>query len=96
MPRVLVCVNLLDEAKRKQIHVDLEELSRLLGVPVVGTVARKKRSIRGLVERLDDLMEGSAGENPGGYSIPGALRRACAVLEPVLEARLQGGCRPVG
>ncbi len=90
MPRVLVCVNLLDEAKRKQIHVDLEELSRLLGVPVVGTVARKKRSIRGLVERLDDLMEGSVRGEPRRVQYPRGIEAACAVLEPVLEARLQG------
>ena len=36
---VVVCVNLMDEAKRKRIHVDLEELSRQLGVLVVGTSA---------------------------------------------------------
>lgn len=34
-PNVLVCVNLLDEAKKKSIKVDLSELSNLLGVPVV-------------------------------------------------------------
>ena len=33
----VVCVNLLDEAKKKRIKVDLEKLSPLLGVPVVGT-----------------------------------------------------------
>ena len=38
--RAVVCVNLLDEARRKGIHVRLEELSRLLGVPVVGCAAR--------------------------------------------------------
>ncbi|PKM90870.1 MAG: ferrous iron transport protein B [Firmicutes bacterium HGW-Firmicutes-12] len=37
---VVVCVNLLDEATRKKIKVDLEKLSDLLGVPVVGTNAR--------------------------------------------------------
>lgn len=32
---VIVCVNLLDEAKKKNIKVDLTKLSNLLGVPVV-------------------------------------------------------------
>lgn len=34
-PNVVVCVNLLDEAKKKGINVDLEKLSKYLGVPVV-------------------------------------------------------------
>ncbi len=33
--RAVVCVNLLDEAKKKSIEIDLEHLSKLLGVPVV-------------------------------------------------------------
>lgn len=41
--RVAVCVNLMDEARRKGLRVDLSLLSERLGVPVVGTVARKKR-----------------------------------------------------
>lgn len=32
---IIVCVNLLDEAKKKKIKVDLEKLSFELGVPVV-------------------------------------------------------------
>ena len=48
---VVVCVNLMDEAKRKKIHIDLETLSKRLGVPVIGTVARKKRSLDRLCSR---------------------------------------------
>ena len=32
---VIVCVNLLDEAKKKKIKIDLDKLSEELGVPVV-------------------------------------------------------------
>lgn len=38
--RVVVCVNLLDEAERKKIRINLEKLSQLLNVPVIGTNAR--------------------------------------------------------
>ena len=34
-PNIIVCVNLLDEAKSKKISIDLSKLSNLLGVPVV-------------------------------------------------------------
>ena len=42
---IIVCVNLLDEANKKNIKIDLDELSNKLGVPVVGTIARKKSTL---------------------------------------------------
>lgn len=49
---IIVCVNLLDEAKRKKIKIDLQELSKQLGVPVVGTNARKKKTLNNLLETV--------------------------------------------
>lgn len=46
---VIVVVNLLDEAKKKKIEIDLEELSSLLGVPVIGCAASQKKGIKELV-----------------------------------------------
>ncbi len=53
--RVLVCVNLMDEASRKNMLPDLEALSERLGVPVVGTSAGRKRGLKKLVASLDAL-----------------------------------------
>lgn len=50
--RIVVCVNLLDEAKKKNINVDLEKLSELLKIPVVGTVATKKKTLKDLKEKI--------------------------------------------
>lgn len=50
---VIVCVNLMDEAKRKGIEIDLDKLSESLGVPVVSTVARDKKSLKTLCQQLD-------------------------------------------
>ena len=49
---VVVCVNLLDEAKKKKISIDLDELSIQLGVPVVGTSARSKKGLDMLSEEI--------------------------------------------
>ena len=49
---VIVCVNLLDEAKKKKIKIDLNKLSKELGVPVVGTIARKKKTLNNLMEKV--------------------------------------------
>lgn len=50
---VIVCVNLMDESKKKKITIDLQAISKKLGVPVIGTAARSKKG-------LDDLMDAVA------------------------------------
>lgn len=50
---IIVCVNLLDDAKKKNIKVDLKKLEELLGVPVVGTIARKEKTLNKLLEKID-------------------------------------------
>ena len=57
-PRVLLCVNLLDEAKRHGLHLDLPLLSERLGIPVVGISAREKGSRETLLRALDALIDG--------------------------------------
>ena len=42
---VIICVNLLDEAKKKGIFIDTNLLSKLLGIPVIGVTARKTKTL---------------------------------------------------
>ncbi|MCI8524937.1 MAG: ferrous iron transport protein B [Oscillospiraceae bacterium] len=84
----VVCVNLLDEASRRQIRVDLDGLSQRLGVPVAGLVARKKGGAAGLLDALDGL-EDHGGE-PLRVRYAPAVEEAAACLEPVLAPRLEG------
>ncbi|MBR6654221.1 MAG: ferrous iron transport protein B [Oscillospiraceae bacterium] len=51
--RVIVCVNLMDEAKRKGISIDLDLLSGRLGVPVVGVSGRRKKSLSALTDVIN-------------------------------------------
>lgn len=54
---VVICVNLIDEAKKKKIYIDLDELSMQLGgVPVVYTNARKKFGINNLMKAVDEIV----------------------------------------
>ena len=55
---VIVCVNLLDEAAKKGIHVGLKKLSKILGVPVVGTIARKKKTLIELIDIISKVCSG--------------------------------------
>ena len=55
---IIVCVNLLDEAKKKKIKIDLKKLEDLLGVPVVGTIARDKQTLENLKKTIYKVCEG--------------------------------------
>lgn len=55
--RVVVCVNLLDEAKKKKIKINLAALSKLLGVPVVGICARKKNGALEIMPSVKSVSE---------------------------------------
>lgn len=56
-PRTVVCVNLMDEAARKGIRVDVEALSRKLGVPVVGTDAGHGKGLDALLSAVEEVLE---------------------------------------
>ena len=82
---VVVCVNLIDEAERKRIRLDLPALSRLLGVPVVGTNARDGRGLRQLQEAICRVAAGNVSAEPLRieYGLP--LEVAAAKLAPAVR-----------
>lgn len=55
---LIVCVNLLDEAKKKKIAINLETLSDILKVPVVGVTARKKKTLNDLLKVIRNICDG--------------------------------------
>lgn len=84
-PRTLICVNLLDEAKRRKITVDLDALSERLGVPVVGTSAHDKKSLSALVSKLDELCAGLSQTNPRRLKYIQPIEQAISIVEPSLR-----------
>lgn len=83
--KAVICVNLLDEATKKGIQIDLDELSLYLGVPVVGTAAR---SGEGLDELKDAVFDIAAGERKVfGTKIKynSNLEKAITKLENIIE-----------
>lgn len=61
---VIVCVNLMDEAKRKGITVDLTKLSLLLGVPCIGTSASIGEGLDILMDTIYNLTNNKIKTNP--------------------------------
>ena len=87
----VVCVNLLDEAKKKKIHVDLDELSKWLKVPVVGTSARAGRGIKELMDKIY-AVSFEISSAPGRLIIryDDVLEQAVGLLQPAVEEALKG------
>ncbi len=65
--QAVVCVNLMDEAEKKHIKIDLKELENRLGIPVVGTAARNGSGIEELYGAIKKLAGGEAGREKGAY-----------------------------
>ena len=86
VPRAVVCVNLLDEARRRHVSVDLERLSREMGLPVAGTSARSRTGI-------GELMETALQANHPRLRIAydEAIERALEALIPALSGLLPDG-----
>lgn len=88
-PNVIVCVNLMDEAKRKKIKIDLDKLSNLLGVPVVGTIARDKKSLDKLVNTMDYVIRNEQQESLFKIEYPKEIEEIISMIEPIVEKKVK-------
>ncbi|MFC5437916.1 ferrous iron transporter B [Rhodanobacter umsongensis] len=61
---VVLALNMMDTARRRGIEIDVPELQRRLGVPVVETIAVKRGGARALIERVDGEMPMAAPAQP--------------------------------
>ncbi|MCP4164542.1 MAG: iron transporter FeoB [Chloroflexi bacterium] len=56
--RVVLCLNLVDEARRHGFQIDERRLARDLGIPVVPTAARQGEGMPQLLQAIDDVATG--------------------------------------
>lgn len=89
-PRVVVALNLMDEAKRKHIRIDIGEIESRLGVPIVPTVAQNRKSLDALLSSLDRILE-TPPASPYRVRYPDAVEEAAAMLMPHIAALLPAG-----
>ena len=80
---VLVCLNLMDEARHKGIHIDTKRLEEQLGVPVVCTVAREKKSLQQLLAALDTVVD--TPQTPYIVRYSAAIESAVARLQAPIQ-----------
>ena len=82
---VIVCVNLLDEARKKKISIDLDELSIQLGVPVVGTSARSKKGLDSLSEEIYNVSHGIKETFYIKTEYDEIIEECISILEPTVQ-----------
>lgn len=88
--KVVVAVNLIDEARRKGIEVDTRTLSRDLGVPAVPIVARSGEGIITLLSTVADVIEGRIITHPRRVEGTPAFQQAIQELTPLIEQLAPG------
>lgn len=57
--KAVLCLNLMDEARRHRIEIDARTLSKDLGIPVIATSARTKEGLSDLLAAIHQVADGS-------------------------------------
>lgn len=85
--KAVLCLNLMDEAKRNGIEIDLRTLSKELGIPVVPTSARYQEGIPELIQTIDDIASGKIVCKPRKIkNVPKKILKAVTKLSEEIES----------
>lgn len=89
--KAVLCLNLMDEAKRNNIVIDKRNLARDLGIPVVATSARYKDGIPELIQTITEIANGTIICKPHRIkNIPRNIENAVKALSAKIENEFQG------
>ena len=83
-PKVLLCVNLIDEAEKRGISIDLNALESRLQIPVIAAAARSGRGLTTLREKLADLLDCEPDPEQTLYTVT-LPERSETALSPILD-----------
>ncbi|MBU3091444.1 50S ribosome-binding GTPase [Clostridium sp. CM028] len=82
--KVIACVNMMDEAKSKNISVNIEALSKELGIPVVPTTARSNIGMNILKDTIYDLCTNKIHTCPVQIQYPKSITQQQQQLTPMI------------
>lgn len=92
--RVIVCVNLIDEAQRKKIFIDLDGLAAELGVPVVATAAGRGAGLEELKVKIEEITFKQITTNPRRLIYDPDIEEAIALIEQNLPGSVKERFNP--
>ncbi len=81
---VVVCINLMDEARRKGISINVPLISKRLGTPVVCTEARSKKGLKKLMQEVENILEKDY-RQPVKVEYIEQIEQAASILEKALK-----------
>ncbi len=81
--RAVLCLNLIDEAKRHKLNVDARLLSKRLGIPVIPTSARQKEGIDDLLKAIHEVATGKFVCKP--YKLKKASPQLKKAIDSIVE-----------
>lgn len=84
--KVVVCVNLLDEAAKKKIEVNIKQLSQCLGVPVVGMCAKSGKGIKQLKEAVANIIQSKTELSPVKIEYSREIEHSISKLLPIFDS----------
>jgi len=88
--KVVVAVNLMDEAERKGIEVDTRALTRDLGVPAIPVTARTGEGVSSLLTTIAGVIEGAISTKPLQIKGTAEFQNAIDQLVPMIEQMVPG------
>ena len=88
--RAVLCVNLMDEAAKKKISIDLDCLAVSLGIPVVGTNARHGDGLDVLIDAAVSVASDALPRVPYRVTYPKAIETAVSILAPAVAGETGG------
>lgn len=83
--KVVVAVNLMDEARRKGMQVDTRSISRDLGVPAIPITARTGEGMSTLLQTVEQVITGDIATKPLRVGGTSEFQRAIEELVPMIE-----------
>ncbi|SUY45997.1 ferrous iron transport protein B [Clostridium putrefaciens] len=87
--KVVVCVNLMDEAKRKGISINMDKLSKKLGVPVVGTSALHGHGLNDLMDAVLEVSSKDIIPNTLSVVYDDPIEEAIGEIQDIIKVKFQ-------
>lgn len=87
--KVVVCVNLMDEANRKGISINIDKLSKKLGVPVVGTSALHGHGLNDLMDAVLEVSSKDIIPNTLSVVYDDPIEEAIGEIQDIIKVKFQ-------
>lgn len=91
---VILCLNLMDEAKKKKIKIDIEKLSKLLNIKVVATAARSKKGLDELMNAIEEVSHNKDNKKVLKPKYNSDIENAISSLSPIIKDKVSPAVNP--